>query len=478
MPVGERRINGHLLARLIGRSAYERPYYVAVGRSISGLILDGRIPTHTRLPAERDLATALKLSRTTVTAAYGWLRENGFLDSRQGSGSWTVLPDVGTGAGRGGSIVPDAEHIDLGVAAPSAIEGLRDAARLAVGQLDAHVGGLGYSPHGLPELRHAIARRYVERGLPTTPEQIFVTNGAQHALALLTDLLLEPGDGFLAESPTYPHALDIARRHGARVRTIGVTPGGWDMEYVVDAFRTTKPRLAFLIPDFQNPTGALMDDDERAAVVAEARRSGTSLIIDESVAELAIDSGDQPAPVAAHDTDGRVFTLGSAAKLLWGGLRIGWIRTTPPMVARLMEVRQRGDLSSPVLDQLIVTHLLSDVMRIRAERSSGLRRNRDALVTALRDRLPDWRFTSPSGGLVLWAELPMPVASVLRENAVRHGVHSAPGPVFGAEGTLERFMRFSYTQPPDVLVDAVDRLADAYADTVARPVPMNRDLFV
>ncbi|WP_046468162.1 MocR-like transcription factor YczR [Allosalinactinospora lopnorensis] len=477
MSAGERRINGHLLARLIGASVNERPYYIAVGRAISGLVLDGRIPTHTRLPAERELATALRVSRNTVTAAYTWLRENGFLDSRKGAGSWTVLPD--TGPGRSAPLVPNAEHIDLGVAAPLAAEGLREAARLAADQLTAHMGGLGYALYGLPELRHAIARRYVERGLPTTPEQIFVTNGAQQAVALLMEMLAEPGDTVLMESPTYPHALAAARHRGARLRTVGIPPEGWDMDSVADSFRQWKPALAYLIPDFQNPTGALMDDDERKAVVSEARRAGASVVVDESVAELAIDSGDQPAPLAVHDRDSRVFTVGSAAKLLWGGLRIGWVRASPPMVAELMTTRQRFDLASPVLEQLMVTHLLSDVLRIRAERSRELCRNRDAIARALRDRLPDWRFTRPSGGLVLWAALPQPIATALGETSHRHGVHPAPGPVFGAGGgTLEHYVRLAYTQSPEVLADAVRRLAEAYAETVAKPAPTPRDLYV
>lgn len=473
---GTRRINGRLLARLIGEAPVERPYYLAIARSVSGLVLDGRVPTHTRLPAERDLATALGVSRNTVTAAYAWLRDNSFLDSRQGAGSWTVLPDSGT---RDPSpFAPAAEHIDLGVAAPPAIEGLREASFHASEQLAAHVGGMGYYPYGLPELRHAIARRYVERGLPTTPEQIFVTNGAQQGITLAMELLVQQGDEVLLESPTYPHGLDAARRNGARIRTTGVTPQGWDMEYLVDAFRQWKPALAYMIPDFQNPTGALMHDDERRVLVREARRAGAHMIIDESAAELAIDSGDLPTPVAAHDTDGRVLTVGSVAKLLWGGLRVGWVRTTPPMVARLMAVRQRFDLAGSVHDQLIATHLLADVLRIRAERSRQLRRNRDALLNALRDRLPDWRPSVPGGGLVLWASLPQPVATSLATAAIRHGVHPAAGPVFGADGTLERYLRLAYTRPPDVLADAVERLAAAYGETLAHPAPPRGQLYV
>lgn len=473
---GTRRINGRLLARLIGEARVERPYYLAIARAVSGLILDGRVPSNTRLPAERDLAEALGVSRNTVTAAYAWLRDNRYLESRQGAGSWTVLPD--SGGGRPSPFLPATEHIDLGVAAPPAVEGLRAAAFQAAEQLAAHVGGLGYYPYGLPELRHAIARRYVERGLPTTPEQIFVTNGAQQGVALAMDLLVQPGEEVLVESPTYPHALDAARRSGARIRTVGVTPQGWDMEYLVDAFRQWKPGLAYLIPDFHNPTGALMDDDERRVLVREARRADTHLIIDESVAELAIDSGDLPAPVAAHDTEGRVLMVGSVAKLLWGGLRVGWVRTTAPMVSRLMAARQRFDLAGAVLDQLTTTHLLSDVMRIRAERSRQLRRNRDALLHALRERLPDWRSSVPGGGLVLWARLPHPVATELSAAAVRHGVHPAAGPVFGVDGTLEHYLRLAYTRPPDVLADAVERLATAYTQTLAHPAQPRGGLYV
>lgn len=473
---GTRRINGTLLARLIGASPIERPYYLAIARAVSGLVLDGRVPTHTRLPAERDLATALGVSRNTVTAAYAWLRDHRFLDSRQGAGSWTVLPDSGSKGPT--SFAPTIEHIDLGVAAPPAVDGLREASFHASEQLAAHIGGIGYYPYGLPELRHAIARRYVERGLPTPPEQIFVTNGAQQAIILAMDMLVQQGDQVLVESPTYPHALDALRRNGARIRATGATPQGWDMEYMVDAFRRWKPALAYMIPDFQNPTGALMDDDERRVLVREARRAGTYLLIDESVAELGIDSGDLPAPVAAHDPDGRVLTVGSVAKLLWGGLRVGWIRATAPIVSRLMAVRQRFDLAGSVHDQLTATHLLADVLRIRAERSRQLRRNRDALVEALRERLPSWRPSVPPGGLVVWTSMPQPVATALAETAGRHGVHPAAGPVFGSDGTLERHLRLSYTQPPEVLADAVARLAAAYDETLDHPVQPRGRLYV
>ncbi|MFC7328493.1 PLP-dependent aminotransferase family protein [Marinactinospora rubrisoli] len=475
MAVGERRINGHLLARLVEVGADERPYYLALGRAVSALVMDGRIATRTRLPAERDLATALGVSRNTVTAAYTWLREHGYLDSRQGAGSWTALPQATSGRA---AFVPDSERIDLGVAAPAAVGGLEAAVRAAAERLPAHTGGPGYSVLGLPELRHAIARCYTDRGLPTTPEQVMVTNGAQQALALIMELLVQPGDGVLVESPTYPHALDAARNRGARLRTTGVAPDGWDMECVADGFRQWRPRVAYLVPDFHNPTAALMGERDRATVVAEARRAGSTLVVDESMADLAIDAPAQPPPMAAHDTDGRVFTVGSVAKLMWGGLRIGWIRGTPPMLARLAALRQRFDLATPVVEQLAAAELLSDIARVRAERSRELRAQRDALAAGLREWLPEWRFVVPRGGLVLWVKLPRPVAGALADAASRHGVRVAPGPLFGAEGTLEHFVRVAYTRPPEVLADAARRLAEAHAAVAAGPAPAAGEVFV
>lgn len=472
----QRQINGALLARLIGSWAQQRPYYRSVGQAIGDLVLDGRLPAGTRLPAERDLATALGLSRNTVTAAYSWLWESDLLERRQGAGSWTTLPDAGSGDGS--VLAPRPGYTDLGIAAPAAVDGLQPAAERAASQLRLHSGESGYTRCGVPELRRAIARRYSERGLPTRPEQIFVTSGAQHAMTLLLDLLVDPGSSILLESPTYPHALASPRKYGARILTCGVGRDGWDMENLVAALRQWEPQLAYLIPDFHNPTGALLGAEERACLTAEARRTGTSLLIDESVAELAIDPVAQPAPLASHDTDGRVFTIGSAAKLLWGGLRVGWIRTSTSVVARLMTVRQRVDLTSSVLDQLTVADLFSDLSEIRAQRGHQLRRNRDALAVALGERLPEWRFTLPRGGLSLWCELPQLRATALADAALRRGVHIAPGPVFGTTGTLERYVRIPFTQPPDVLTEAVGRLAEAYAETVPSSSPYRPELYV
>jgi DNA-binding transcriptional MocR family regulator len=467
-------IGGPQLARLLGELPAERPFYAVLARAIRGLILNGGLALRVRLPAERDLAAALGVSRTTVTAAYDALRAESFIQSRQGAGSWTALPRGRTSrmpqAGTATVYGVAEPEIDLGSAAPGAPELFDEAVADAVAHLPGHTSGPGYDPAGLGRLRETVAARYTARGLPTRPEQIMITAGAQHALNLLVEELMSPGDRVLVESPTYPHALDALRRRGARLIPVGVN-AGWDVELIATSMRQTAVRFAYVNADFHNPTGRLMDDERRAALVAAVKRVGGYLVVDETFAELALDGGAMPRPPAAYDTDGRVISIGSAAKVFWGGLRIGWIRTTPPMARRLATLRESLDLASPVLEQLIVTELLLRVDEVRAERVALLREGRRALVAALGETLPDWEFALPRGGMSLWARLPAPASTALAGAAARLGVRIVPGPLFGVDGLLEDYVRLPYVQPADVLGEAVERLARAYhsVETAAAP---------
>ncbi|MBO2449960.1 PLP-dependent aminotransferase family protein [Actinomadura barringtoniae] len=482
-----RYVSGTQLARLLGDVPHERPYYAALARAVRGLILDGRLALRTRLPAERDLATALGVSRTTVTAAYDRLRDEGFVESRQGAGSWTALPptnmsapaarglpsvSVPFGAGQFGmAYAPEGPgFIDLGCATPAAPAIFDEAVAAGVASLARYSSGPGYEPAGIAELRETIAATYEARGVPTRPDQIVVTTGAQHAFTLLIQALVEPGDSVLVERPTYPHALGALRRRGARLVPVGVNEG-WDLELIAGSMRQAAVRVAYTIPDFQNPTGRLMGDADRAALVEAARRADAFVIADETFAELAHDpAADRMPPMAGYDTGGRVITIGSSSKLMWGGLRIGWIRATAPLARRIVLAREAVDMASPVLDQLIVRELLLRLGEVRAERASHLVRSRDALAAALRERMPDWEFTLPDGGMSLWVRLGAPVASLLAEAAGRYGVRVVPGPVFGVDGVLEDCVRLPYVLPPDVLRAAVDRLAQAYREVEAAPL--------
>ncbi len=459
----DRYMSGPQLARLLSIDPTARPYYRVLAGTVRSLVLDGRLPVRMRVPAERHLATALGVSRTTVTAAYDLLREQGYLESRQGAGSWTSLPDAGSlGADNPWLAAEGDGLLPMHAAAPSAISTLPEAIAAAAGRYPRYTLGMGYDPVGIAPLRQAIAARYTARGVATRPEQILVTTGAQQAIHLVTTMLLSRGDPMLVESPTYPHVLDLARTRGARIVPVGVPEEGWrDLELLTCAMRQSAARLVYVIPDFQNPTGHLMDDTARAALAAAARRYGTTLVADESWGELAIDEGPGAAPLAAFDTDGRVITIGSASKLWWGGLRIGWIRTTAATVRRLAVLRASVDIASPLFEQLVVTELFEDIEGARAERARLLGASRAVLAAELAARMPDWGFLTPAGGGSLWVRLSDPSAVALVDAAACQGVRLAPGQWFGVDGTLEGRLRLPFTQPPQVLVEAVRRIAEA-----------------
>jgi DNA-binding transcriptional MocR family regulator len=460
----ERFLSGAQLARLVDLPPDTRPYYRALAETVRTLILDGRLPTRVRMPAERHLAEALAVSRTTVTSAYDRLREQGYLDSRQGAGSWTALPDAGALGTENPWTAPDGDGlVPLHCAAPPATALLPGAVAAATEAYPRYALGTGYDPMGVQPLREAVAARYGARGLATRPEQILVTLGAQHAIHLLMTLLAGQGDRLLIESPTYPQVLDAARIRGARLVPVGIPDDGWHLDLMTSAMRQSAARLAYVIPDFQNPTGLLMADTDRAALVDAARRHDTTLVVDESWAETAIDEVPDTHPLAAFDTDARVISVGSASKLWWGGLRIGWIRGTAALIRRLAALRAAVDIAAPLFEQLMVTHLFEHIEETRAERSRTLRASRSVLVEVLRAEMPEWRFTVPRGGGSLWVRLDSPVATPLADAAAAHGVRLAPGPWFGVDGTLERYLRLPFTMPPQALADAARRLPLARA---------------
>jgi DNA-binding transcriptional MocR family regulator len=446
-----------------------RPEYVVLAGAVRGLLIDGRLALGVRLPAERELATALGISRTTVTAAYRELRESGHLTSRRGAGSWTALPS-GHRVGASGLWAPsdDTDLLDLTTAAMPAPPELHEAAVEALADLPSHAGSAGYQPMGLLPLREAIAAAYTERGLPTEPAQVMVTGGVQQALDLLLRLLVAPGARVLVETPTYANALTAFAASRGRLSTYAIGPDGWDGELLLSTIRATQARVAYLIPEFHNPTGHLMPVGLRERLPSAAHSAGTDLVIDESFRDLALEDQEMPPEVAVFDRTARVLTIGGMSKAFWGGLRIGWIRAAAPLVARLAAVRVGVDMASPVLEQLVATRLLARREAVVSARRRTLVTQRNALVEALRAELPDWRFTVPGGGMCLWVELDAPVSSAVARVAEELGVRVAPGPRFGADGTMERFMRLPYALPVDDLREVVHRLAIARAD-IDRP---------
>ena len=465
--VALRRLATPHLTRLLGEWRGGGAAYPALAAALRGLIVEGRLPPYTRLPSERELATALGVSRNTVTAALDVLRGQRYLASRRGRGSWITSPPIPEDR-------PDepgpatGDMIDLTLANLPAPPDLAELAIIAAQGLARELGGHGYEPFGLPRVREAIAAYLAARGLATDPAQVLVTQGALHAWDLALRTFARPGDRVLLETPTYPGALDAVRAHGCIPIGVPVGEDGWDLALLRAALRDARPVLGYVIPDFQNPTGFRASAAQRAVVARAARAAGTLLVSDESLAELVLepnhagDPGDPAPSLAAGDPGTGVLAVGSLSKPVWGGLRTGWLRGEPQLVRRLALARAGQDVGSPILDQLMAVEVLRRFDTLLPARRQWLRERRDALLSALAGDRPHWRVPRPAGGMALWVELPEgTTASALAARAVVHGVRVAPGPRFGVDGGFEQRLRLPFTQPPERLAEAVRRLAAA-----------------
>ncbi|MFG6401615.1 MULTISPECIES: PLP-dependent aminotransferase family protein [unclassified Microbacterium] len=450
------RVSARALAATLGSWRTREPVYEALADSIRLLCLDNRLAPRTALPAERELAAVLAISRTTVAAAYRSLRDTGHITSVRGSGSVT-LPLRRADPGHRAS---GPETIDLQQASPPAWPGLAGVMTQVAADATSLVSRVGYDIVGRARLRELIAERYAARGIPTTADNIMVTTGAQSAIHLIATVLLGRADRVLIETPTYPHAADAFRRAGARMVGVPVTVDeGWDLDRAQQAFARTLPVLAYLMPDFHNPTGRTMSEDERTVIAAAADRSGTVVIIDETTADLDIDR--RVAPLAFGE-DAPLIRLGSLGKTVWGGLRIGWIRADTDTIRRLVSARAVHDLGTPEFEQAVAEAVLPRLDEIARQRAEVLRAGRDAVTAALRSRLPQWRVPDVDGGVSLWVELDAPLSAGLVMAARERGLYLSAGSRFAVEGGYDRNLRVPFTASPEVLVSAVDILASVW----------------
>lgn len=452
---------------MLGDWRVEGPAYSRLAEAFEVMITDGRLPAGARLPAERTFATQCGVSRNTVTAAYRVLREQGFLTSGRGAGSFVLLPEAEQKQRIPTSWAADRarQDIDLAVASLPAPESILGAAtRRAALDLHQYSHLPGYDLVGAPELRQAIADRYTARGIPTGPEQIMVSAGADHALGLVIRLLSRPGDSVLIDSPTYPNALDIVRALQRRPLTVGLGADGWNTDVLETVLRREKPALAFLMPDFHNPTGLVMPDSARAAIADAARTSGSFLVVDEATCELGLDGGTLPQPIASYGAPGRVVSIGSMSKTCWAGLRLGWVRAATPVISRLVDLRCVVDTGNPIMTQLIGLRVLESYDELLDERREMLLRRRQVLTDSLARHLPDWRYTVPGGGFSLWVDLGARLSSPLALAAARRGVKILSGGRFGADGTLENHIRIPFAADEESLAAACERLATAWRE--------------
>jgi DNA-binding transcriptional MocR family regulator len=448
------------------------PAYLALASALGDRILDGQLVPGTRLPSERAAASACQISRRTVTAAYGILQQRKLVTGRRGSGTYVRGPATAGAPGRmpwapEGLLAAGGAVLDLALAAPARPHPAVAPALAAAAASVAALRSPGYNAAGLHELRDAIARRYTSRGVPTTPDQVLVTSGAQQALDVALRQTIGPGEVAIVEDPTYPAALDALRTRRARIAAIHLDESGWDLDELDVTVRRHSAAVIYVIPDYHMPTGMVMNDQQRERLVQVSR--GARLIIDESLCELGFGPGHLP--VAAFDDFDRVISIGSLSKVYWGGLRIGWIRANTELVNELTYAKAASDLSCPYVEQRAAADLMAQLDRhlplVRAELMQRCR----VLCDALKAHFPSWRVPQPCGGVVAWVQAPGLPTDALARNASRFRLRLVGGSRFSAVGGHTDRLRLPFTLQHDELVQSVSNLAElaAWWTTHGRP---------
>ena len=334
---------------------------------------------------------------------------------------------------------------------------------------------LGYTiTEGEPELRDAVAADARARGIRADAEEVLISAGALQGIDLLCRVYLRPGDVVVAESPAFANALSAFRNHGARVLEVPVDGEGMDVAYASRLIRSTgaRPRMFFVVPNFQNPTGETLSERRRVSLLALAASFGAVVVEDDPYGLLRY-RGAHLAPLASLDARADVVSVGSFSKTFLPGLRVGWVIAPVDVVRRMAAAKQTIDSSTGTLAQRIVLEFIArggapaHVDRLRDLYRAKQDRGRRALAREFAGTGVSWN--DPEGGFYFWVTLPPNVdASRLLDVALEEGVAFVPGRAFTVERDQTSALRFSISAPtPDRIDEGVRRLRRAFDRIVA-----------
>ena len=439
------------------------PLYEQIEQNLRQGILSGSLAPETRLPASRQLARDLGVNRITVENAFAALEADGLVYSRVGSGTYILppppLPQIPQKSAEAVWPLWQQTLPERSLGARAAVEQMRltvgraDHISFAGGISDSHlfpaedfrkvlqavmrrdgIDALDYGDRrGYAPLRETITHILASQGLQTSPENVLITAGSQQALALVSQLLLEPGDTILVESPTYSGALDLVRALNFRIISVPVDSQGMRVDLLEKQLQQHHPKLVYTIPNFHNPTGTCLSGTRRHELIILSDRYNVPILEDDFVGDLRYEGRAQPA-LKALDPGGRVIHVSTFSKMLMPGLRVGFLVADGPIYDGLVKFKRVNDLATSSLIQRAL-HDYVTVGRYQAHlrRSSQIfRKRRDAMLAALQRFLPGrLQFETPQGGLFLWMKLPDGFsAGELLPIAIRQGIDFMPGSGF------------------------------------------------
>jgi DNA-binding transcriptional MocR family regulator len=473
--------------------------YLQLAESLAWRISTGDLSQGARLPSERDLARQLGVSRTTAVSAYRELEARGLVRGHVGRGTyvsagpeesgapfaWRGKVALGAQRTQDGSLRTLARHgsdrsvISLATGAGALdlfpMDAFRQLADRVLSRGAHAVLGLGPT-EGQPKLRRVVASR-----IGVNPEQVLIVNGAQQGLDLIARSLLDPGDTVIMDRPGYLGAIQVFRAAGASIV-------GWDIERadpeeLEDLLLRYRPKLLYTNPSFNNPTGRTLDVHERRDLLDLAVRYRMPIVEDDLYRDTWFDS---PPPPSLRQLDQHqlVIQVNTFSKTIAGGMRLGWMVAAESIVDQLALAKQRVDVASPSLEQLLIAEFLATggYDQHLATLRVAHRQRHDALIAAIQRHLPPGtlNFAPVNGGLYAWCSVGHDIDTrELLVDATQAGVVFVPGDVFypvSCDGSGRHELRICFSAVPPAMIDeGIRRLAPAIDSARSRAGTMRAE---
>ena len=326
---------------------------------------------------------------------------------------------------------------------------------------------------GDPELRGWIVEHMARQGVTCGIENVLITSDSQQALEFIGKAFLSPGDTALVAAPTYLGALQAFAANAPVYDTLGFDGSNRTAaSYAQDAERKGgRVSMAYVVPDFANPTGETLSRAQRGGLLELARDLDIALIEDSPYGALRYDGEAEPSLLALDAGPGgidasRVIQCGSFSKIFTPGLRIGWVCAARDVIARLGLIKQAGDLNSPAINQRVMLHLAREMYDAQVERTvAHYRAKRDAMLGAMEAEMPPGStWSRPEGGMFVWVRLPegMDATALLPRAVETHGIAYVPGQAFHHDRSGPNTMRLSFSLPSESqIVEGMQRLGAA-----------------
>lgn len=476
------------------------PIFRQILTQLQDQILSGRLPEGFRLPPERRLAEALGVNRSTILAAYRELKADALVDAHVGRGTtvlarpqpmpspgevlpppWRELLREGVQTAQDPSIRDllaltergDVISFAVGLPAPELlpIDALHQIFRTLAGEVGGQLG-LHCPTEGHSPLRETIAHSMATRGILCTPAEVLIVSGSQQGLDLAARAFLDPGDTVVVEEPTFFGAVQAFRAAQARLVGVPTDDDGMRIDVLQTVIERHRPKLIYTLPTFQNPSGHVMSLQRRRQLLDLAYRHQIPILEDDPYSELRYDGEPMPS-LKALDRHGYVLYLSTFSKILFPGLRLGYLVAPRPIARQFALIKQSVDLHSNGIGQWFLDRFLRDggmaphLKKVRA----AYQERRDVMAEALAPgRALGLTFRPPDGGIYQWCQLPAGVdRQRLLASAAERGVAFFPGAsCFVGEPSAE-FIRLNFSYPSIAQIrDGIPRLIEALRDALAR----------